>query len=222
MSINMADVKQIINNANNKEIVKIQDSLGNILWQKQVTPTLTYYINMFTIKMTVSSKLGFLDKNMFNGSGGTVVDSVTGIDQYFCLLTQSEFEGFNNNTLADGTTIGLDYPTTTSFPSNPNLNRLCYYDITDSKLHIVGGGTTYANDTIVSSSLNWSTTEAQFYANARGNNTSTSSRMYQSILRGTSTVSLRINAAKKAVYHTNSDATGYTNANSTTQSFTRV
>ena len=31
MSINMADVKQIINNANNKEVVKIQDSLGNIL-----------------------------------------------------------------------------------------------------------------------------------------------------------------------------------------------
>lgn len=34
MSINMADVKQIINNANNKEVVKIEDSLGNILWQK--------------------------------------------------------------------------------------------------------------------------------------------------------------------------------------------
>lgn len=34
MSINMADVKQIINNANNKEVVKIEDGLGNVLWQK--------------------------------------------------------------------------------------------------------------------------------------------------------------------------------------------
>lgn len=42
MSINMADVKQIINNANNKEVVKIQDSLGNILWQKQASITYPY------------------------------------------------------------------------------------------------------------------------------------------------------------------------------------
>ena len=40
MSINMADVKEIINNANNKEVVKIEDSLGNILWQK--APSITY------------------------------------------------------------------------------------------------------------------------------------------------------------------------------------
>lgn len=38
MSINMADVKQIINNANNKEVVKIEDGLGNVLWQKVTGP----------------------------------------------------------------------------------------------------------------------------------------------------------------------------------------
>lgn len=217
MAIDMTTVKQITHN--NKVVAKIEDSLGNVLWQMTgPAPTSkTYYLRMFTIKMTVSSKLGFLDKNMFNGSGGTVVSSVSGIDQYFCILTQSEFEGFNNNTLSDGTTSGLDYPTTTSAPGNSY--RLCYYDTTDSKLHIVGGGTTYSNDTIIGNSSAWSTAEAQLYPNYRGNSTSTSSRMYRCFLG--SNVSMRINAAKKAVYHTNSDATGYTNANSTTQSFTR-
>ena len=42
MSINMADVKQIINNANNKEVVKIEDSIGNILWQKPSSITYPY------------------------------------------------------------------------------------------------------------------------------------------------------------------------------------
>jgi len=40
MSINMADVKQIMHN--NKEVVKIEDSLGNILWQKPSSITYPY------------------------------------------------------------------------------------------------------------------------------------------------------------------------------------
>lgn len=48
MSINMADVKQIM--YGNKEVTKIQDSLGNVLWQKQIgpepyNPAILYYIN---------------------------------------------------------------------------------------------------------------------------------------------------------------------------------
>lgn len=33
MSINMANVKQIMHN--NKEVIKIEDSLGHIIWQKE-------------------------------------------------------------------------------------------------------------------------------------------------------------------------------------------
>ena len=47
MAIDMSTVKQIM--YNNKEITKIEDSLGNILWQKQAPepfdPAILYYIN---------------------------------------------------------------------------------------------------------------------------------------------------------------------------------
>ena len=51
MAIDMSTVKQIM--YNNKEVTKIQDSLGNILWQKQIgptpfDPTILYYINQTT------------------------------------------------------------------------------------------------------------------------------------------------------------------------------
>ena len=82
MSINMADVKEIINNANNKEVVKIQDSLGNILWQKQApgpTPTYKYYyidnngvtaIDFANKTKTVYTKSGGATPSMTNGSVG--------------------------------------------------------------------------------------------------------------------------------------------------------
>lgn len=47
MAIDMSTVKQIM--YNNKEVTKIEDGLGNILWQKQAPepfdPTILYYIN---------------------------------------------------------------------------------------------------------------------------------------------------------------------------------
>ena len=47
MAIDMSTVKQIM--YNNKEVTKIEDSLGNILWQKQAPepfdPAILYYIN---------------------------------------------------------------------------------------------------------------------------------------------------------------------------------
>lgn len=47
MSINMADVKEIM--YGNKEVTKIEDGLGNVLWQKYTPepfdPTILYYIN---------------------------------------------------------------------------------------------------------------------------------------------------------------------------------
>lgn len=211
MAIDMTTVKQIMHN--NKEVAKIEDGLGNILWQKQVTPTLTYNVLMFTVRMTVTSKAGYLDVNMFNGNQGTVVDSVTSIDQYFCLLTQSEFEGFNNKTLATGTTIGTMY--NNSVVPGPTY-RLCYYE--NGVMHIVGGGTTITNDTPIGHSDTWSTTDAQFYPAVRGTSTVTSSEMFRVVYNDT--VNLRINMYKKPVYHTNTDATGYTIGNRQSMPFT--
>ena len=42
MAIDMSTVKTIINNGNNKEIVKIEDSLGRVLWQKAVVAATLY------------------------------------------------------------------------------------------------------------------------------------------------------------------------------------
>lgn len=80
MSINMADVKQIINNANNKEVVKIEDSLGNILWQRQSpAPTYKYYyidnngvtaIDFANKTKTAYTRSGGVAPSMTNGSVG--------------------------------------------------------------------------------------------------------------------------------------------------------
>lgn len=57
MSINMADVKQIMNG--NKEVTKIEDSLGNVLWQKQVAvdPYLIYIGNNNYYKFDMVNKV---------------------------------------------------------------------------------------------------------------------------------------------------------------------
>lgn len=72
MSINMADVKQIM--YGNKEVTKIEDGLGNVLWQKQVGPTIDPYIyyiqgntfyrlNMVTKTATQMTASGVLGQN---------------------------------------------------------------------------------------------------------------------------------------------------------------
>lgn len=57
MSINMADVKQIM--YGNKEVTKIEDGLGNILWQKQATvdPYLIYIGNSNYYKFDMVNKV---------------------------------------------------------------------------------------------------------------------------------------------------------------------
>ena len=64
MSINMADVKQIINNANNKEVVKIEDGLGNVLWQKQSAKVLQ--------SIVLSGQTTSLNRNASFSFGGVV------------------------------------------------------------------------------------------------------------------------------------------------------
>lgn len=73
MSINMADVKQIM--YGNKEVTKIEDSLGNILWQKEVAvdPYLIYIgdgkyykldmVNKTTTALTVTGGANFFVGN---------------------------------------------------------------------------------------------------------------------------------------------------------------
>lgn len=72
MSINMADVKEIM--YGNKEVTKIEDGLGNVLWQKQVAvdpyiyylQDTTYYrldmVNKIATQMTVNGS-GSLNTN---------------------------------------------------------------------------------------------------------------------------------------------------------------
>lgn len=212
MAIDMTTVKQIMHN--NKEVAKIEDSLGNILWQKQVSPTLTYYVNMFTIRSTTSKRDGYFDINMFNGSSGTLVDFATTTNQYFCLLTASEFWGFNTKTLASGTTIGNTF---NSSAAPGTTYRLCY--IENNTAYIVGGGTTVTNDTPIGYSTSWSSaSEAQLYPAVGGTNTNTRSEMFRAV--SNNTANLRINSYKKPVYHTQTDGTGFTIDNRQVKSFT--
>ena len=71
MSINMADVKQIM--YGNKEVTRIEDSLGNILWQKIVPSSVPlYYING-----TTAYKLDMINKTR---TTYTTVGAVSGIN----------------------------------------------------------------------------------------------------------------------------------------------
>jgi hypothetical protein len=63
MSINMADVKQIMHN--NKEVAKIQDSLGNILWQKPVTTVTISYACLRLNQYLPASKTVQLTNNQY-------------------------------------------------------------------------------------------------------------------------------------------------------------
>lgn len=78
MAIDMTTVKQIMHN--NKEVAKIEDGLGNILWQKAApAPTYNYYYidNNNVIKIDFANKTktaytrnGGVTPNMTNGSVG--------------------------------------------------------------------------------------------------------------------------------------------------------
>ena len=80
MSINMADVKQIMHN--NKEVAKIEDGLGNILWQKQgPAPTYKYYYidNNNVIAIDFANKT----KTAYTRSGGSSATMTNGSVGYY-------------------------------------------------------------------------------------------------------------------------------------------
>lgn len=96
MSINMADVKEIINNANNKEIVKIEDSLGNILWQKTspavtITITLSGWLNLGMGNQ--SSNTGYIEYIQLTDKTGP-----SGVPDKFIILPASTVQAIKNHT----------------------------------------------------------------------------------------------------------------------------
>lgn len=80
MAIDMTTVKQIMHN--NKEVVKIEDGLGNILWQKQ-SPVITY--NYYYIDNNNVIKIDFANKTKtaYTKSGGVTPSMTNGAVGYY-------------------------------------------------------------------------------------------------------------------------------------------
>lgn len=143
MSINMADVKQIINNANNKEVVKIQDSLGNIIWQKPtpittITITLSGWLNLGMGSQP--SNAGYVEYAQL-----TSLVSPTGNPDKFIILPASTVQAIKNHTYTtDQTITGL---TQDQWQQNYRGNAyICY--IQNNDLYCVGNtDNSTANDT---------------------------------------------------------------------------
>lgn len=135
MSINMADVKQIM--YGNKEVIKIEDSLGNILWQKQVGPTVDPYL--FYIYGTTLYKLDMVNKiatactrsgtnNIGNGNKIFAVGShLYGLSGNY---HQTVTVNANTNTITFGSNLSI-------WPKNSNMdgNMVAYTTITNNSSH---------------------------------------------------------------------------------------
>lgn len=135
MSINMADVKEIINNANNKEVVKIEDGLGNVLWQKAAAKVLT--------SITLANYTTSLNRNAAFSFGGTVTahysDSSTAD-----VTADTTFSGYDMSTSGtytvtasyteDSTTVTATY----SLTVNP-IWTTTYNNSTGKKILKLGG-----------------------------------------------------------------------------------
>ena len=144
MSINMADVKQIMHN--NKEVTKIEDSLGNVLWQKQVAvdPYLIYIgdyynyykfdmVNKTATKLTVGSgsfgasvgskvfawkpDAGYLSY----WSGSTIKDLVIDLDNNILSFTDHPY-GWDTNSWYDSN-HAYSVPSTASLGKFARISR---------------------------------------------------------------------------------------------------
>lgn len=152
MAIDMKTVKEI--EFNNKQVKKIEDSNGNILWQKKsattVTITLTnlkyidlycsyWYKNPFVTK----GEIRYLHLNYTNITGV----SDTGDTDAFVLLPLEIYQNIKNKSYTDDTTItGIN-----SFTYN-TAYCICY--VSDNELYCVGsmkgvnnGPVRYSSDT---------------------------------------------------------------------------
>lgn len=152
MSINMADVKQIINNANNKEVVKIQDSLGNILWQKQ-SPVITY--NYYYIDNNNVIKVDFANKTKtaYTKNGGVTPSMTNGSVGYYNGHLYCAAQGTNTWEITlDDVNQTYTFTLVSNFPTYMNWayrmpNGNCYYTtvnnlVQPSDTYILGTSTT--------------------------------------------------------------------------------
>lgn len=151
MSINMADVKEIINNANNKEVVKIQDSLGNILWQK-VSP-------VTTITITLTNPVSFSLTNRGGSAGANGWVTISQLTEkiaatanlqdadLFYILPAATVQAIKNHTYTTSQTISsLSF--TEWRTSYRGTAYVCY--IQNNDLYCVGNlDNSTANDTVL-------------------------------------------------------------------------
>lgn len=124
MAIDMTTVKQIMHN--NKEVAKIEDGLGNILWQKQSAKVLQ--------SITLSGQTTSLNRNAAFSFGGTVTAHYS--DSSTANVTSSTtFNGYNMSTA--GT-----YTVTASYTED-NVTVTATYSLTVNPIWT----TTYNNST---------------------------------------------------------------------------
>lgn len=115
MAINLDNVKAIVHN--NKDVIKIEDSNGNTIWQATSTKELDY--------ITLSGYTSTLDRDDTYVYGGTVTASYT--DGSTADVTNSTtFSGYNMS-------LGGTYTVTASYTED-NITKTATYSLTVNKL----------------------------------------------------------------------------------------
>ena len=200
MAIDMTTVKQIMHN--NKEVAKIEDSLGNILWQKQgPAPT------QVTITLTNPVSISLTTRTSFEGYYGWVsiaqltekVESDGNPTDYFWILPVATVQAIKNHTYTTDQTIS-SLSLEDWYANYRGTAYVCY--IKDNDLWCVGNlDNSTANDTVLGTTNDLSKFRAYYpnlYSNtywvAVNNSTSTS----------TSTIKWRFSNANYFINHTNS------------------
>ena len=201
MSINMADVKQIMHN--NKEVVKIQDSLGNILWQKQGPAPSTV-----TITLTNPVSFSLTNRSGSAGDNGWVtisqltekIEATTNLQDadLFYILPATTVQAIKNHTYATSQTIS-----SLSFTEWRNNYRgtayVCY--IKNNDLWCVGNlDNSTANDTVLGTTNDLTKFRAYYPNQYIANNWVA---VNDSTATSTSSIKWRFSNANYFINHTN-------------------
>lgn len=121
MSINMADVKQIM--YGNKEVTKIEDGLGNVLWQKQVGPTVDPYIyylqgsTFYRLDMVNKVATQMTSSGSFGQNGGKIFE-YNGTWYVWVGSTQKTISLDPATNTITFTNLTNKWPTNTNYDSN--------------------------------------------------------------------------------------------------------
>ena len=159
MAIDMTTVKQIIHN--NKEVAKIEDSLGNILWQKQspasqVTISFAYKYDLIATNInTTSTYWNYIFNNNTNyvrhmqySQLETLTAGATSQQQSFVFLTASQITAINNQLYTTNQTVGVSH---TTWAANPTTYYCCV--VYNNKVYAIGNSTyPTTNDSVLGSS----------------------------------------------------------------------